>query len=86
VPDSLPARADLDPEELEAQDVAELPNREAMSLIQPGMGLVEGNLFSGPDQSFVDPPNLDGSPSTDPSTLPADSSTAPAAIPPSTLA
>ena len=86
MPDSIPARANLDPEELEAQDVADLPNREAMSLIQPGLGLVEGNLFSGPDQSFGDPSNLDGSTSTDPSTLPADSSTGPAAIPPSTLA
>ena len=81
--DSMSTRAELDPEELADQEIADLPNREAMSLIQPGMGLVEGNLFSGPDQSFIDPSNLDSAPSTDPSVMPSDT---PAAIPPSTLA
>lgn len=83
--DPSATRDDLDPEEIEAQEAADLPNREAMSLIQPGMGLVGGNLFSGPDQSFVDPSQLQGAPSTDPSSLPTDGAGLPSP-PPSTTA
>lgn len=69
--DSTPTRDDLDPEELAANEAADLPSREAMSLIQPGMGLVGGNVFAGPD-----PPQLIGPP-TDSSALPADAPTPP---------
>lgn len=37
---------ELSPDELEENQVVDLPDREAMSLIQPGLGLVEGNLVT----------------------------------------
>lgn len=56
---------DLSTEELEQQQAADLPDREALSLIEPGLGMVE--LGGTLDQSAA-MPSLDPS---DPQTLPA---------------
>ena len=67
--------AALGEDELSQQEIVDLPNREAMSLIQPGLGLIEGDIVSPQGTSFdpmdVDPnqpPNLGMPTESDPTT------------------
>ncbi len=55
---------ELSADELAEQQIVDLPNREAMSLIQPGLGLIEGNLVSPTDQPITGPAPTDTQPTT----------------------
>ena len=55
----------LSQDELQEQGVVDLPNREAMSLIEPGLGLVEGNIFQ-PTGTTWDPTETDPNQPMDP--------------------
>ena len=48
----------LDDAVLAQQEALDLPNREAMTLIEPGLGLVEGNIFQ-PTGTDYDPTATD---------------------------
>jgi hypothetical protein len=55
----------LSEDELQGEGAVDLPNREAMSLIEPGLGLVEGNVFQ-PTGTTWDPTETDPNQPLDP--------------------
>src|SRR4051812_40503200 len=64
---------ELSQEELEGQEIAELPTRHAMTLIDTGGGGLGGGLLGG--TPTTDPSTTPGA---DPTTMPTDTSTVPA--------
>ena len=43
-PEGAARSGELSADELGEHEIVDLPNREAMSLIQPGLGLIEDNI------------------------------------------
>ena len=65
--------------ELGEHEIFDLPNREAMSLIQPGLGLIEGNVVQPPQPAM---PGADGAPSAPTDATPPTDGPSPRPMPP----
>lgn len=63
--------AELSAAELDEHELVDLPNREAMTLIEPGLGLIEGNLVSPQQQPIAGPAEPPAQTLPDSSQLPA---------------
>jgi hypothetical protein len=69
----------LKPTDLARQGGLELPNREAMSLIQPGLGLVDMGLTQQPGLGGPNPPDGGTGAPSDPAATPSDPAATPGA-------